>query len=167
MGSQTQLEFKGASGESLMQYKGTTKSVDQIGKELNVDYVLEGSVRRAAQRVRITAQLIQVRDQTHLWAESYDRTLDDVLAIQTDCASRIARSLTLELLPLQRDTICRATTRHPAAYEAYLQGRYYWNKRTEDGFRKAIPFLEQAIAEDPSYALAHEVGATRFEPRPE
>ncbi|MBI3934701.1 MAG: winged helix-turn-helix domain-containing protein [Acidobacteria bacterium] len=140
---------------SAMQYKRTTKGVDQIGKELSVDFVLEGSVRRAGERVRITSQLIRVRDQSHLWAESYDRTMDDVLAIQTECAGRIAHSLALELLPSQREAMTRASTRDPAAYEAYLQGRYYWNKRSEEGFRKAIGFFERAIELDPSYALAY------------
>lgn len=140
---------------SAMQYKHTFKGVDEIGKQLGVDFVLEGSVRRAAQRVRITAQLIGVRDQSHLWAESYDRTMDDVLAIQTECAGRIAHSLAVELLPSQRDAMSRASTREPPAYEAFLQGRYHWNKRSEDGFRKAIGFFERAIELDPRYALAY------------
>lgn len=139
---------------SAMQYKHTAKGVDQIGQELSVDFVLEGSVRRAGERVRITSQLIRVSDQSHLWAESYDRTLEDVLAIQTDCAGRIAHSLALALLPSQRDAMSRAATRDTAAYEAYLQGRYYWNKRTEDGFRKAIENFERSIAQDSSFALA-------------
>jgi TolB-like protein/Tfp pilus assembly protein PilF len=140
---------------SAMQYKRTTKSVGEIGQELGVDFVLEGSVRRAGQRARITSQLIRVSDQSHLWAESYDRNLDDVLAIQTDCARRIARSLALELLPSQRDAMSRAATHNAAAYEAYLKGRYYWNNRTEDGFRKAMEYFESAIRQDPDYALAY------------
>jgi len=140
---------------SAMQYKRTTKGVDQISKELGVDFVLEGSVRRAGQRVRITSQLIRARDQSHLWAESYDHTLDDVLAIQTDCAGRIAHSLAVELLPSQREAMQRAATRDPAAYEAFLQGRFCWNTRSEEGFRKAIGFFERAIELDPGYALAY------------
>ena len=140
---------------SAMQYKRTAKGVDQIGQELNVDFVLEGSVRRSGERVRITSQLIRVSDQSHLWAESYDRTLEDVLAIQTECAGRIAHSLALELLPSQRDAMSRAATRDTAAYEAYLKGRYYWNKRTEDGFRKAIENFERSVAQDSSFALAY------------
>jgi TolB-like protein/tetratricopeptide (TPR) repeat protein len=140
---------------SAMQYKHTAKGVDQIGGELSVDFVLEGSVRRAGQRVRITAQLIRVRDQSHLWAESYDRTLDDVLAIQTECAGRISQSLAVELLPSQREAMERAATRDPTAYEAYLQGRFYWNKRSEEGFRRAIEYFERSIAQDSGFALAY------------
>jgi TolB-like protein/lipoprotein NlpI len=140
---------------SAMQYKHTRKTIGEISRELAVEYVLEGSVRRAGQNVRITAQLIRTTDQTHLWAESYDRTLDDVLAIQTDCAGRIARSLALELLPGQREAMTRAATQSAPAYEAYLQGRYHWNKRTEEGFRKAVEYFEKAIALDPTYAHAY------------
>jgi len=140
---------------SAMQYKRTNKSVNQIGQELEVDFVMEGSVRKAGERVRITSQLIRVRDQSHLWAESYDETLEDVLKIQTQCASRIAESLTLELLPSQREAMNRTATRDKLAYESYLRGRFHWNKRTEDGFRKAIECFQQAVRHDPSYALAY------------
>ena len=140
---------------SAMQYKRTKKSIGDVGRELAVEWILEGTVRRSGQNVRITAQLIRVQDQSHLWAESYDRTVDDVLAIQTDCAARIARSLALELLPSQRDAMNRACTGSAAAYESYLHGRYHWNKRTEEGLRKAMEYFERAITLDPNYALAY------------
>jgi TolB-like protein/Tfp pilus assembly protein PilF len=140
---------------TAMHYKGTEKRADQIGQELGVGYILEGSVRRTIDRVRITAQLIQVSDQTHLWAETYDRKLADVLDIQREVARRIAKSLAVELLPDQQKSLSRTSTRDSAAHEAYLRGHYFWNKRTEEGFQKAIGHFEQAIAKDPGYALAY------------
>ena len=141
---------------TAMHYKGTEKRADQIGQELGVGYILEGSVRGVpAERVRITAQLIQVSDQTHLWAETYDRKLADVLDIQREVSRRIAKSLAVELLPDQQTALSRTSTRDSEAHEAYLKGRYFWNKRTEEGFEKAIVHFEQAIARDPDYALAY------------
>lgn len=137
---------------SAMHYKNTTKRVDQIAAELGVDYVLEGSVRRADDRLRITAQLILVSDQTHLWAESYDRGLEDVFAIQDDVAERIADSLALELLP--RGAGLKPTTSR-IAHEAYLRGRFYWNKRTVEGFKRGLIHFTRAVDEDPDYAFAH------------
>lgn len=140
---------------TAMHYKGTEKRADQIGQELGVGYILEGSVRRAIDRVRITVQLIQVSDETHLWAETYDRKLADVLDIQREVARRIAKSLAVELLPDQQTALSRTSTRDSEAHEAYLKGRYFWNRRTEEGFQKAIVHFEQAIARDPNYALAY------------
>jgi TolB-like protein/Tfp pilus assembly protein PilF len=140
---------------TMMKYKGTTKSIEEIDGELDVDYLLEGSVRRDDQRVRITAQLIKVSDQTHLWAESYDRTLEDILAVQVEVAEKIARSLTVELLPEERAALTRSSTANPAAHDAYLRGRYFWNKRTEQSFSKAIESFQQAVDLDPGYAAAY------------
>ena len=139
---------------SAMQFKNTSKDIRVIGQELGVQFVLEGSIRRAGNRVRITAQLIQVSDQTHLWAESYDRSLRDVLAIQADVAERIARSLAVELVPEQQGLIAR-TSSNPEAYELYLHGRYYLNQRVEEGYAKAINYFNQAIQKDPAYAPAY------------
>lgn len=140
---------------SAMQYKKTDKRVDQIGRELGVDYILEGSVRRAGHRVRITAQLIQVSDQTHLWAENYERDVADVLALQSEVAGRIADSLAVELLPAQQARLASVRPINPEAHEAYLRGRYYWNKGTEEGLKKAIGYFNQAIEKDPAYAPAY------------
>jgi len=140
---------------TMMQYKGTQKSIEQIGRELGVDYLLEGSVRRANQRARITAQLIRVSDQTHLWAESYERALEDILAIQIEVAERIARSLTVELLPDEQAVLVGASTTSATAHDAYLRGRYSWNKRSEESFAKAIEYFRQAVELDPEYAAAH------------
>ncbi len=139
---------------TAMHYKDTDKRVDQIAMELGADYVLEGSVRRSGQRVRITAQLIQASDQTHLWAETYEQELTDILAIQKQVAEQTAGSLTLELLPAQRAAMARAVTKNSTAYEAYLRGRYFWNRRTEDGFQKAMHYFQEAIKNDPAYSPA-------------
>jgi len=137
---------------SARQYKDTAKSIDQIGRELGVSYILEGSVRRAGNRVRIAAQLVEVSDQCHLWAEAYNRTLDDIITIQTGVARSVAHSLMLELLPDHRAEMERASTGDPMAYEAYLKGRFYWNKRTKDGFLKALKYFHTAIDRAPDYA---------------
>jgi TolB-like protein/DNA-binding winged helix-turn-helix (wHTH) protein/Tfp pilus assembly protein PilF len=137
---------------SAMQYKGAKKDTRQIGRELGVDYILEGSVRREGDRVRITAQLIQVRDQTHLWARDYDRNLRDILALQSDVAGAIAREIRLKLPSEERARLASTPALDPEAYELYLKGRYFWNKRTEDGFVKAIGYFEQATVLDPKYA---------------
>jgi TolB-like protein len=140
---------------TMMRYKGTQKSIEQIGRELHADYVLEGSVRRANQRVRITAQLIRVTDQTHLWAESYERALEDIMAIQIEVAQRLARSLTVELLPDEHAAFTGKSSTNTAAYDAYLRGRYFWNKRSEENFAKAIEYFQQAVDLDPKYAAAY------------
>jgi TolB-like protein len=137
---------------SAMQYKRTTKRVDEIGTELDVDYILEGSVRRSESRARITMQLIQVRDQTHLWAESYNRHLTDILQVQHEIAQRVATSLALELLPQEKT---RRKLVSPEAYEAYLRGRFFWNKGSDKDAQTAIECFEQALKYDPEYALAY------------
>lgn len=140
---------------SVMGYKHSDKRLDQIGHELGVQYVLEGSVRRAGDRVRITAQLISVADQSHLWAEDYDRKLQDVLAVQDEVAIAVADQTQVKLDPSQQTDLVRARTVIPEAYEAYLRGRFFWNKRTEEGFRKSIEYYNFAIAKDPRFAEAY------------
>jgi len=140
---------------SAMQYKSTQKDTRQIGSTLGVDYILEGSVRRVGGRVRITAQLIQVRDQSHLWAEDYDRDLRDILALQSEVAGAIAQQIRLKLTPEQRAKLHSTVPVNPEAYENYLKGRFFWNKRTVEGHQKAIEFFDRAITLDPSYAQAY------------
>jgi TolB-like protein/DNA-binding winged helix-turn-helix (wHTH) protein len=137
---------------TMMQYRGTHKTTSEIGRELGVDYILEGSVRRSNGRVRITAQLIRVSDQTHVWADSYEHSLSDVLELQSEAAGAIAESIQVQLTPAQRKRLASAPAVNPAAYEAYLKGRYFWNKRTEEGFQQAIALFSKAIAEDANYA---------------
>ena len=140
---------------SILQYAGTRKSIGEIGRELNVDYVLEGSVRRSGNRVRITAQLIQVSDQTHLWAETFDRQLSDVLGLQSEVAHDVASALALELLPAEREMMERMPTESMEAYEDYLRGRHFWNRRTEADFEKALVHFRRAIARDAKFARAY------------
>jgi len=135
-------------------YKDARKDIGQIKHELGVDYVLEGSIRRAANRVRITAQLIQTSDMTHLWAESYDRDVADVLAIQSEVAMKISRSLTLALKRPRGEIGQTASSSFPA-YELCLRGRFFLDQATAEGARKAIEYFDRAIALDPEYAPAH------------
>ncbi|HXJ04928.1 MAG TPA: tetratricopeptide repeat protein [Candidatus Acidoferrum sp.] len=138
-----------------MQYKNTQKNATQIGSELGVKYILEGSVVRENERVRINAQLIRVRDQTHVWAHSYERDLRGVLTLQNDVATAIANAVEVKLeTPAQPSGMVHGT-QNSAAYEAYLQGRYFWNRRTEEGYQKALPYFQDAIREDPNYAQAY------------
>ena len=139
---------------SAMQYKNSTKTVRQIGQELNVTHIVEGSVRRAGGRVRITAQLIQVSDQTHLWAESYERRTGDILALQNEVAQAIARQIQSRLVPQDRERSAPSGCISPEAYEAYLRGRYLWNHRTLGALQKSINHFEKAIQMDPTYAAA-------------
>lgn len=140
---------------SAMQYKDTKKSVREVGRELGVDYILEGSVRREGDRVRITAQLIQVKDQTHLWASDYDRNLRDIFVLQSDVAGAVAREIKLRLSSNERARLASRPSIDPEAYQLYLKGRYFWNKRSGDGFAEAIGYFQQAIAREPNYAQAY------------
>jgi TolB-like protein/DNA-binding winged helix-turn-helix (wHTH) protein/Flp pilus assembly protein TadD len=140
---------------SSMTYKGSGKTVPQIARELKVDYLLEGSIREAGGQVRVTAQLIRVRDQTHLWAQSYDRDLRDMLKVQTEIAESVASSIELQLTDATRTRLASATPVNPDAYQAYLQGRYYWNTRTRGGLQKSVDFYNQALGIDPANARAY------------
>ncbi len=141
---------------SVMKYKNTNEDTREIGGELNVDFVLEGSVREDSRQVFITAQLIQVRNRTDLWSETYERPFKDVFAIQRDVARRVAESLALKLLPQTESALARAETVNTDANEAYLKGRFAWDQSTLDGFRRALGAFEQAIQLDPNYALAYD-----------
>ena len=138
-----------------MRYKGSEKTADQIGKELGVDYLLEGSVRYERERLRITAQLIQTDDQTHLWAESYEAKAEDVITTQIEVALRVARSLAVEVLPKKRVKQGSTTVVNPLAYEAYLKGRHFRAMVSEEGFRKGIDHFKQAIDHDPNFVEAY------------
>jgi len=140
---------------SVMRYKKTDKPLTQIAKELNVDAVIEGTVLRSDNRVRITAQLIQASTDRHLWAESYERDLRDVMALQDEVARAIAGEVRIKLTSQEQARFARARPASPEAHEAYLKGRYYWNLRTEQGVKKGIQYFQQAIEKDPSYALAY------------
>jgi TolB-like protein/DNA-binding winged helix-turn-helix (wHTH) protein len=139
---------------TALTYRNSNKDIRQIGEELGVSYVLEGSVRREGDRLRITAQLIQVSDQTHLWSETYERGERDLLEIQNEVAGRVARSLALELLPNSSGSIASRTSR-PEAYDEYLKGRYLIYKDTIEDFERSIPHFERAIEIDPQFAPAY------------
>jgi TolB-like protein/Tfp pilus assembly protein PilF len=143
-----------ASRTSAMQYKGVSKPLREIAEELGVDAIVEGSVLRDGNRVRITAQLIDPGKESHLWAESYERDLRDVLTLQAEIAQAIANQIRVKLTPQDQVHLTNLRTVSPEAYEAYLRGRYYWNRRSREGFREAVPYFQQAIAKDPSYAAA-------------
>ena len=142
---------------SAMHYKGTTKTLPEIARELNVDGVVEGSVMRSGNRVRITAELIQARTDQHLWAETYERDVDDVLRLQSEVAQTIAQQLRVQLTPQQKARLGSAPRVDPVAYDAFLQGRSYfqWGSSSIEGYKKAQILFEQAIRKDPSLALAY------------
>jgi len=135
---------------SSMAYKRTQKTVSQIGRELGVDYVLESSLRGTGGRMSITAQLIRTSDQTHVWAQVYDRTAKDILAVQDDVARGVSRQIQISLLP--EEEVHAAVAVNPEAYDAYLKGRFYWNKRTREDMSIAENYFHQSIEKDPNYA---------------
>jgi len=140
---------------SVMSYKGTAKKVKEIGRELEVGSVLEGSFRKAGNRIRVTAQLIDVATDGHLWAQNYDRNLDDVFEVQSDVAKQVAEALQVRILSPERERIEKKPTENTTAYILYLKGRQLWNKRGLDDFKKARECFEQAVREDPGFALGY------------
>jgi adenylate cyclase len=140
---------------SVMKYKQVNKSIGEIGRELKVGTILEGSVRKAGGRLRITLQLIDVGSEAPIWAQKYDRGLEDVFKIQTDIAERVAEALKVQLLRENKIQIEQKAPEDIGAYVLYLRGRYYWSKRTKEDLEKAIAYFGEAIQQDPNYALAH------------
>jgi eukaryotic-like serine/threonine-protein kinase len=140
---------------SIMQYKGTKKSLPEIGHELNVDSVLEGSVLRVGDRVRITAQLIRASTDEHLWAETYNRDLRDVLAMQSELARTIASQIKVKLSPQEQTRLTTARAVNSQVHEEYLKGLYYLHRYTEGDFRAAIDYFRHALEQDPDYAPAY------------
>ncbi|MEJ0104570.1 MAG: adenylate/guanylate cyclase domain-containing protein [Bacteroidota bacterium] len=148
-------ELKVAGRTSSFQFKGKNIDLREVGNKLGVNSVLEGSVRKHANRLRITAQLINVADGFHLWSERYDRDIDDIFAIQDEIAMAITEKLKVTLLENDRELIGKIHTQNADAHSFYLKGRYEWNKRTQEGFLKSIDYFNQAIAEDQQYSLAY------------
>ena len=142
---------------SVMRYKGRAPQLDRIGNELNVGYVLAGSVRRGSGKVRIAAQLIQVKDQTQVWASTYDRDLRDLLAVQAEIAREIGNGIQIVLgngrSPVESVTSLSADSYE--AYDLYLKGRYFWNKRTAEGLQQAVEYFSRSSTRDPNYARAY------------
>ena len=140
---------------SVMRYKKSGKSIDQVGRELGADYVLEGSAQREAGRVRITAALIQVRRQTQLWAESFEGELAGTLALQSEVARRIAGALALKLLPAEQARLANIRSVNPEAHDAYLRGLHHWHRLTRGDLESAQKYFELALEKDPNYAPAY------------
>jgi TolB-like protein/DNA-binding winged helix-turn-helix (wHTH) protein/Tfp pilus assembly protein PilF len=140
---------------SVMAYKGARKPLPQIARALNVDAVIEGSIMRSGGRVRITAQLIEAAVDKHLWAQSYEGDVRDALALQSRVARAIAEEIRVTVQPKEQAALKSVKAVNPDAYEAYLKGRYFWNKRSADGLKKAKAFFDEAVAEAPDYAQAY------------
>jgi TolB-like protein len=140
---------------SAVQYATARKPVDQIGRELRVDYVLDGTVRMAGDHFRITAALIQVSDQTQLWTETYELKMEDMLTLEEDVASRVSQALSVEFLPEAQQELRQSATANAEAYQAYLKGRYLWHEETRDSLEQAITEFQKAISLDPNYAPAY------------
>lgn len=140
---------------SAMQYKGTHKTIPEIARELHVGAVVEGSVERSGDRMRVRVQLIQVSSDQNLWAESYDRQLSDVLRLEADVAQDIARQIELRLTPQQQQNLAHNRTLNPQAFQNYLQGRHYWAMRTNESLTQAIEYFDRAIQEDPDDARSY------------
>jgi TolB-like protein/DNA-binding winged helix-turn-helix (wHTH) protein/Tfp pilus assembly protein PilF len=143
------------SRSTAMAYKGTRKPLSQIVRELNVDAVFEGTVLRVGNRVRITAELVQVSTDRHLWADTYESQMGDILALQNRVTSAIVNEIRINLTPEDQERLARNPAVAPEGYENYLKGRYYWNKRSDENLTRAIGYFEQATKQDPQYALAY------------
>jgi len=155
VGKLNRLRLTVVARSSVAKYKSSKLAAKEIGKELNAEYLVQGSVRRWSDRVHITVQLIQAQNQTDIWTESYDREVKDLLAVQDSVVQNIASQIGIALTEEQKIRFAIPRQTRPEAYEAYLKGRYYWNKRTADGMQKAEHYFQQAIDSDPTYAAAY------------
>ncbi|HKW33338.1 MAG TPA: winged helix-turn-helix domain-containing protein [Candidatus Acidoferrum sp.] len=140
---------------SIMRYKGTRKALPDIARELGVDGIVEGTVTRSGNRIRITSQLIYAPSDQHLWAHGYERDLGDVVTLEGEVAQAIASEVRAALTPEQHTRLSARAAANSGAYEAYLKGRYYWNQRTPRGVQKSIEFFRQATEKDPNFAVAY------------
>jgi TolB-like protein/DNA-binding winged helix-turn-helix (wHTH) protein/Flp pilus assembly protein TadD len=148
-------ELRVISRTSVMTYKRARKPLPQIARELNVDAAVEGTVLRSGNSVRISAQLILASNDEHVWAQSYEVELRDVFSVQRQVARSIAEQVRIKLNSTEQTQLSRPKAANPEAYEAYLKGRYFWNKRTAEGLKRAVEFFNQAIEADPTYAQAY------------
>src|SRR5213596_3409039 len=148
-------DLKVISRTSTQHFKSAPDNLPQIGKQLGVANILEGSVQKAADQVRVNVQLINAITDAHVWADTYDRKLTDIFAVESEIAKTIAETLQARLSGSEKSSIAKTPTVNPEAYELYLKGRFFWNKRTGTDLRKAIDYFNQAIAKDPNYALAY------------
>src|SRR5438874_3273882 len=148
-------DLKVISRTSTQHFKSTPEDLREIAKRLGVTNILEGSVQKASDQVRVNVQLINALTDAHLWADTYDRKLTDIFAVESEIAKTIAETLQARLSGSEKSSIAKTPTVNPEAYELYLKGRFFWNKRTAAGLRTAIDYFNQAISKDPNYALAY------------
>jgi TolB-like protein len=148
-------ELKVISSTSTKRYRDTELSIKEIARELGVASILEGSVQKIGNNVRITVQLIEAKTDVHLWSEIYDKDISDIFAIQSEVAQNVAKELNATLTSVEKEQINKYQTENPEAYNSYSQGRFFIQKRTNEGFRKSVEYFNKAIAEDPNYALGY------------
>ncbi len=148
-------DLKVISRTSTQHFKSAPENLPQIAKQLGVAHILEGSVQKAKDQVRVNVQLINALTDAHLWADTYDRKLTDIFAVESDIAKTVADTLQAKLTSSEKSSIAKTPTTNTEAYELYLKGRFFWNKRTGEDLRKSIEYFNQAIAKDPNYALAY------------
>jgi tetratricopeptide (TPR) repeat protein len=154
--------LKVISRTSVMQYKGAKKPLPQIARELGVDGVIEGSVMREGETVRITVQLVDALKDRHLWAESYERDLRSVLALQSDVARAIASQIRVQVTPHEQALLAAARRVDPEAYQLWLKGRFFWSKRSTEGLTRGLDYFNRAIEKDPTYAQAYSSVASTY-----
>jgi serine/threonine-protein kinase len=147
-------DLKVASRTAAFSFREKNVSMAEIGRDLNVNSILEGSVRKSGSRVRITVQLINAADGFHIWSERYDRDMQDIFEIQDDITLAVVAALKVKLLGVERSAVLRRYTENTEAYQLYLRGKFFWNKRTAADLKQAVEFYNLAIEKDPSYALA-------------
>jgi TolB-like protein/predicted Zn-dependent protease len=148
-------DLKVISRTSTQRFKSAPSDLREIAKQLGVTNILEGSVQKSADQVRVNVQLINALTDAHLWADTYDRKLTDIFAVESEIAKTIADTLQAKLTGSEKRLIAKIPTTNPEAYELYLKGRFFWNKRTAEDLRRSIDYFNQAIAKDPNYALAY------------
>jgi TolB-like protein/Tfp pilus assembly protein PilF len=148
-------DLKVVSRTSTQRYKGSPENLREIAKQLGVTNILEGSVQRSGDQVRVNVQLINAATDRHLWADVYDRKLVDIFAVESEIARTVAETLKAKLTGSAERVLAARPTDNPEAHQLYLRGRYFWNRRTEENIKKALGYFQQAIEQDPSYALAY------------
>ncbi len=148
-------DLKVISRTSTQRYKTAPANLSQIAHQLGVAHILEGTVQKAADQVRVNVQLIKAQNDSHLWADKYDRKLTDIFAVESEIATNIASALKANLSGSEQEALTARPTENTEAHELYLKGRYFWGKRTEEGFKKALDYFQQAVALDPNYAPAY------------
>src|SRR4029453_1193111 len=148
-------DLKVISRTSTQHFKSSPENLPEIAQQLGVAHILEGSVQKASDQVRVNVQLINALTDAHLWADTYDRKLTDIFAVESEIAKTIAETLRAKLTGSEKSSIAKVPTTNPEAYELYLKGRFFWNKRTATDLRKAIDYFNQAIEKDPNYAQAY------------